>query len=87
MDALNLMSGYSELSDIPFASTEDTLEEGLKIFEDIESRAPMTTEIYEESISALSHCISRKIDLYNTRDDVDQSTMKAYSREYFKSIS
>ena len=81
------MKGYTELSDIPFASTDEALEEGLTLFSNIESRAPMTSEVYSESISALSNCISRKIDLYNTRDETDSATLKVYSSSYFETIS
>lgn len=66
VDAYDLISGYTELSGVPFSSTDESLEDGLAILKNIETRTNVTTEVYKETVSTISNMVSRKIDLYNT---------------------
>jgi len=65
-DALNVVTGYTELSAIPFSSSDTNLKNGLDILKRVIQRTPLTTDVYAKSVSAMSNLVSRKIDLYNT---------------------
>jgi len=61
-----VVTGYSELSAIPFSSSDANLKNGLDILKRVIQRTPLTPDVYAKSVSAMSNLVSRKIDLYNT---------------------